>query len=668
MPVLHPRPASPARRFPVARLAARLALGGVVLAGLSSARAAAQETARATAREAGQESAPAPGAAPPGAASPAEAADEPGLPYETTLRPTGNAALDDALGGISALRRLQRSAPTTAEGLVARALGEREQLRRALRSEGFYEGTAVVLLDGAPPETPNLAARLAARPAGGPPVPVTIGAESGPRFTIGALRVAPSTPGTDITDAGDVSGLAPGDPARAQSVIDAGERLLTGMREAGHPFASVVRRDAVVDRDTDTMDVTYVLEPGPRARFALPNVQGATRVDPALLRAVAGQLDDRPYDPRQLDRVRRDILQLGVFGTVRARTAEELDGDGRLPTTFLVAERERRAVGITGAYETRNGPTVRTYWEHRNLFGAAERLRLEAEVGRTQQAGGDTGLSARVSANLRSPWILGRNLTLVQEIAALRERLLAYDRDAVTANVSVESKPDPRLTLSGGVLGEYGTVLERGEGKRNVRLAGLLGTALWDGADNLLDPTRGVRGNALLSPIYSFGGFEGPFVRLRLGGSAYWDVRGDKGTVLATRALVGSIVGAGGVFDVPPQYRFYAGGGGSVRGYDYQRVGPQRTDRTPTGGLAVVEGSLELRQRVYESWGMAAFVDAGSINTDEYPDFGNLAVGVGLGVRYATVIGPIRADVALPLTTIPGNSGYGLYVGIGQAF
>ncbi|MFC0410488.1 BamA/TamA family outer membrane protein [Roseomonas elaeocarpi] len=596
--------------------------------------------------------------------SPAEASDQASLPYETTLKETGNGELDGAIRTVSALRRLQTVAPTTAEGLVARATQERDLVTRALRAEGFYDGKPVVLVDGKAPDTPNLALDIAHHQG---PVPVTVGAEPGPRYTIGSLRVSPEVPEADISGAGDIQGIKVGDPARSEAVISAGDKLTEGMKDTGFPFAQVVRRRVVVDHDTHLMEVTYILQPGPRARFATPSVEGATRVDPKMLNAVAGQLDGRQYDPKQLDRVRRDLVNLGVFGTVRTKTGDALDNEGRLPTTFLVVERPRHAIGITGAYETRNGPTVTTYWEHRNLFGGAEKLRLEGTVGRTDQSSSGNSFNAKVDANLRSPWIAGRNLTLVADIAAIRERLLAYNRDAVTGSLALETKPEPRLTLSGGILTEVGRTTEFETPTRHYQLVGLLGTAVWEDTDNLLDPSKGVRGNLLVSPIYPINGGD-PFVRLRATGSGYYDVTGSKSTILAGRLSVGSIVGTSDYLAVPPQLRFYSGGGGSVRGYDFQRIGPRRANDTPRGGLSVVEASIEVRQKVYGNFGMAAFVDGGSVGSNSNPSFNSLAFGAGLGVRYATAIGPIRADVALPLKDISGNSGYGLYVGIGQAF
>ncbi len=592
-----------------------------------------------------------------------DAADGPVRSYEVTFTPTGNGELDSAMEGVSALRRLRESVPTSAEGLVARALQDLGQLRNALRSEGYYGGTPSITLAGEPPDAPNLAARLAAR--GPDPVPVVVGAQTGPQYRVSTATLRPYVPDTDIAEAGEVAGLGPGDPARAAAVNAAQETLLQRLREAGHPFASVPGRDITVDHDTKTMEIVYRVQPGPRARFAQPVVEGSENVDPVVLRRATGVLTDESYDPRELDRVRRDVLALGVFGTVRARTGERLDPDGRLPVTFLVAERPFRAVGITAGYETRYGPTVRAYWEHRNIFGGAERLRVEGEISRTAQPG-VSGTGARLSANLRQPWFAGLNATAVTDVALLRERLLAYDRDAVTAGFSLERKIDPRLTATIGIAGDIGRTTEV-DRSISYRLVSLPLGMRYDGTDSLLDPTRGYRASLVVAPTLSFAETTSTFVRVRGTGSAYFDLTGDKGSVLALRAGFGTLAGADAL-EVPPHLRFYAGGGGSVRGYDFQTIGPRRANNTPRGGLSLAEGSVELRQRISGPYGVAVFLDAGTVGETAGLDFGALRLGGGVGFRYATAIGPIRADVALPLSKLPGNSGYGLYVGIGQAF
>ncbi len=88
----------------------------------------------------------------------------------------------------------------------------------------------------------------------------------------------------------------------------------------------------------------------------------------------------------------------------------------------------------------------------------------------------------------------------------------------------------------------------------------------------------------------------------------------------------------------------------------------------PAGGDGLLEAGLELRQRFGLHWGGAAFVDAGSVSESAVPGSGELAIGVGLGVRYFTPVGPLRVDLATPLDPSSGDAPVQLYIGIGQAF
>ncbi|MGY4800493.1 autotransporter assembly complex protein TamA [Teichococcus aerofrigidensis] len=600
---------------------------------------------------------------PPAGAAPEENAEEPGLAYSVSLPETGDSALDDAISRASALEQLRERAPVDAFGLVSRALAEANNMRDALRSEGYYNGSSRVTVDGSPADTPGLADRLAARGASDQPVPVVITVEKGPQYTLAPVLLRTDPPGFPLGAMGE-TGLAEGQPARAQPILDAQGRINQALRDAGHPFAELGRR-VIADHDTRKLEVTFLVTPGPRALFARPGVTGEERTRSELLARMVQPLEGQVFSQERIEKTRQDLLSLGVFGTVRARAGDRLDEEGRLPMTFTVVERPLHAVGFGAAYETRYGPTVSAYWEHRNLFGGAERLRLEAEVNRLGTTGDTSDTGGKIGASLRTPWFLGRNQTLTFDIAALRERPDAYDRDAFTLGALLERTWSPRLSYGFGPQIEFSRVTQDGV-TTDYQLLGLLGQLRWTDVDNPLNPSRGTRASLLVNPIYSMGE-SNVFTRLRAQGSTYFDMLGDKGSILAVRGVVGSIVGAsyGGV---PPDKRFYSGGGGSVRGYTYQSIGPRTAINEPAGGLSLVEGSIELRQRVSGPWGLAAFVDAGSVTEDPTPDFDNVKVGAGLGLRYLTGIGPIRADIAVPLNKERGDSAFGVYIGIGQAF
>ena len=593
------------------------------------------------------------------------------LPYTVEIVPTGDGRLDAALNAVSQLVALRESAPTSAGGVIGRADADRERLQRAMQSEGYWAGTSRIEMAGGVVGQPGLAERLdAVRER---PLPIRVVVTQGEPYRIAQIALRADTPdGQRAVEeaAAKPFDLAVGDPARAEPVLAAERTLLDRLLAAGHPLATVVGREATVDHDRRTMDLAFRFVPGPVAVFAAPEIAGAVRVDPGFLRAQASRIEGQRYSPEALERERQTLMALGAFGSVRARAAERLDEAGRLPVTFTVAERARRALGVNLAYETNYGPSVRVFWEHRNMFGRAERLRLEAEVARLGTNGGLGQSTYRIGGTYRDPAVFGLNIgpdwSFLGSLFGLRERLEAYDRDAITFAALLERRFSERLSGNLGPVLDFGSIGPPGGSLTPYQILGFQFGGRYDGTDSLLDPARGWRANGALTPSWSFRD-SAAFAPLRVTASTYVDLLGDRRGILALRGTVGSLLGAEKT-NVPRHQRFYAGGGGSVRGYDYQSIGPRDQFNRPNGGASLIETSIEWRQRIWGDIGAAAFVDAGSVGSGTAPDTANLRVGAGGGLRYYTPIGPVRADIAFPLVKQQGNSAFGLYVGIGQAF
>jgi translocation and assembly module TamA len=138
--------------------------------------------------------------------------------------------------------------------------------------------------------------------------------------------------------------------------------------------------------------------------------------------------------------------------------------------------------------------------------------------------------------------------------------------------------------------------------------------------------------------------------------------------VLAGRLSVASVFG-GSIDDLPADRLLYAGGGGSVRGYEFRSISPRDEDDDLTGGRSLVESSIELRYRFLENYGLVPFFDAGTVTEDVYPTFNEtVRYAAGLGFRYYSPIGPIRADIAVPLNPRGSDDPVAFYISIGQAF
>jgi translocation and assembly module TamA len=616
--------------------------------------------------------------------SAARAADT--LPYTLAITQTGDAAIDQAIADASLLAGLRDQAPVGPFALVTRAESDAARIETILRSFGHYDGVTTIRIADLPPDDPGLLALLEGLPAGSR-VSVQVHVDPGPLYRLRTVRLEGPVPEA----AAAAFDLRPGEPARARAVLAAGEAVLQALREHGYALARVPPPDALVNHDTRTMDVLYLVEPGPQVTLGPISVIGLERLREDYVLRRLGLEPGEPFSPARLETARRDLLVHGVFAWARLTPGTEPDPEGRLPLTLELAERPPRVVRLAGAYASDEGATLSASWTHRNLFGRAEQLSLKGEVGRLVQNRPEA-LNYLARGTLRRPDLWVRDLDLRLDLAALSESLDAYDRDAVTAALALDRRFSPRLTGSAGLAFEDARVTQDGL-TQDYRLLSLPVTLGYDSTDDPLDPRQGVRLTATTTPAQVLEGDSTGFVVARWAGSLYWALpRGplspqpgpgvptlknpaaDAGTtpgarrpVLAGRLVLGSIFGAA-ADQVPPDWRFYAGGGGSVRGYPFQSIGPRTAFDQPAGGDGLLEASLELRQPLGERWGMVAFADAGAVSEDGIPGTGALSFGLGLGVRYQTPVGPVRVDVASPLNPASGDSPVQLYIGIGQAF
>jgi len=601
----------------------------------------------------------------PAASALAQVAYEVSLPEEVEPPELGT-----ALEASSNLAALTDEPPPSVAGLVRRAEGDLERLRAAMRSYGFYEGEATITLNGVPLDDPELLDRLQ-RAAEGLSVQVDISVEPGPQYTIESIDLDQQTPG-DIAPVEidrDALPIEVGGPARADRILSAETRMVRQMRRQGRPFAEVPSRRAVVDYATQTMSLTFTLEPGPEATLGPVTLEGLERMEEDFVRRRIPYEPGAPYRPQTLDELRSQLLDLGVFSIVEIEPADRLNAEGQLPVTVQVEERPRRFVGFGFDFSTNEGFGGQVYWGHRNLFGQAETLTIRGEIARVaENAVGDVDRNFSISFN--KPDIFATlDQDLFASVAYVDERPDAFEREAFTGTVGISRVITDTIEVSGAFAIADQTVTDAGVTEDFFLLSFPL-SFRFDNTDNTLNPTEGAQVVVLVEPFPEFVGSSVGFFRTHATGSTYYDFGTDGDTVLAGRLSVGSITGAD-TLEIPADRRFYAGGGGSVRGYEFQSIGPEDQFGDPQGGRSLVEVGIEVRQRVLENWGVVGFVDGGNVYESTFPDFEEtLRFGAGVGVRYYTSIGPIRLDLGVPINPADRDDQppVSVYISIGQSF
>lgn len=588
--------------------------------------------------------------------------------YDITIELTDNSTLKQALKDASQLQTLKEKAPVGSFALILRAKGDVDRFETVLRSFGYHDGRVAIDIDGHPLDDPALAQTLSALPEGkSAEVKVTV--QPGPQYHLGRVTIDGEVP----PDASAKLGLAEGQPAVASNVLAAGARLLTAMREDGYALATVNPPDATQNPERHTIDVTFKAAEGRRAVIGAINFTGLSAVNEDFvrrrLRIQPGQL----YQPSKIDAARQDLASLGVFSSVSVSAGTSIAPDGSIPLTYSFQERPAHAAGLTGAYSTDLGLSLTTTWSARNLFGNAEQLNLSA-AGTGLGGSAVKGLGYDISAQFLKPDFLRRDQTLELDAAALKQDLQAYKQQAATGGAALRRKLSPLWTISIGTTAEQETIEQEGV-THDYTLLAVPVTAKYDStglANPLTDPTHGSRVSVTVTPTLSLSRKTSTFAILQAAGSTYFDIGHywfgtDGRSILALRALVGSVQGAG-QFELPPDQRFYGGGSATVRGFKYQSIGPLFPDNNPIGGTAIDAGTIEFRQRLFRDFGVATFADAGQVSADNAPFSGALRVGIGVGFRYYTPIGPVRLDVAVPLNRPRGGDRFEIYLGLGQAF
>jgi translocation and assembly module TamA len=602
--------------------------------------------------------------------------------YDVSLEGVPDKGLEQSLRDASTLYRLRQEPPPDGTGVLRRAEADLPRLIDALWGAGYYEGNVTITVAGVPVDGDSQDAAVVRRAEalrGRAVVPVRIVVQPGPLFTISDV-VARSAATREVFPPevlpARVMRLKAGDPAGSASVVAAEARIVDHFRSRGHPFAKIVRTDPVVDHRSKTMHVTFSVDPGPVAGLGPVTVRGTQDVDPAVVRSFIYTEPGDPYSPKALADIRKSVSRIEALASVRVREAEALDAYGNLPLTVDVTERPPRLFGFGVQYSTIDGPGARVYWAHRNLFGGAERLRLDATVSATDPAksGAPThkefdwsDIGGRFSASFLKPALWGSRNDLLIDGYVYREVTEGYTARAVGGTAAIRHRFTDRFSIQGGIEAERGQASDV-LGRIDYTLIGLPVGLTYDSTDSLLDPTEGFRVTASLAPYPSFFGSDPGIFVARGQASTYYALDEERAYVLAGRIGVGSITGAA-LDEIPANRRFYAGGGGSVRGYAYQSLGPRGPFDEPIGGRSLLEGSLEARIKVTDVIGIVPFVDAGTAFESSFPDFDEtIHVSAGIGLRYYTGIGPIRVDVAFPLNRERGDSTAALYISLGQAF
>ncbi len=543
---------------------------------------------------------------------------------------------------------------TESNEVVSAAQADYARLLAVLYGQGYFGPTVSIKLDGR--EAYDIS------PVAAPPTvkAARIKIETGPIFEFGTARIEPIAPLTKIPD-----GFKTGEVATLGTLRAASGAAVSGWRDQGHAKASIGAQKITADHRSSTLNAALQVATGPKVKFGKLTVNGNREVRTERIVEIAGLPEGKVFSPEDLKKTATRLRRTGTFGSVALAEAETIGPDQSLDITAEIAEQKRRRFGFGGEVATSDGISLRTYWVNRNLWGGAERLRFDAEI--TGIGGTQNNEEYLLSVRYDRPATWGPDTDLF-----VVGRLEQEDKDDLfsrraTVGVGFKHFPSDKRTY------EYGIALTAGEdrdalGDKKYLLFILPAKLTRDYRDIPLDPTTG---HFLIASAIPFLAIDGADNGLRtfLDYRIYRSVGEVRPVTFAFRAQLGSVAGPS-LADSPSDFLFYSGGSGTVRGHPYESLGVDLGGGSQIGGRSFLGFSAEARVKVTDTIGVVGFFDYGFVGSDPLPSesTGDYQTGAGLGVRYATGIGPIRVDVAVPVSGPDTGSNFEIYVGIGQAF
>jgi translocation and assembly module TamA len=576
--------------------------------------------------------------------------------YSVRIEGLGALAGEDFLERFRSLSTLHanRDDPANAAQIERRAREDADLLVELLRAEGYYDANVLTRVEAG--ETAAAAE-------------VALEAQPGPLYRFAEVRLpGVEAAGGDQSALRQAFGIEANQPVDAEAVTAGEAALRQELGRRGYAFADVGALDIEVDHATRTAILVLPVRPEGARRFGRVILEGQRLLSARHIETIARFDEGDPYRAAELDDLRRALVATGIVSSVNVRPVAR-PGTDLVDLAVALEPSPMRTIAGELGFGTGEGVRVEASWQHRNLLPPEGAVTFRGVLGTREQL---------LAATLRRSNFRERDQVLTAIVSAGHIERDAYEANTAQFGLGLERLTNliwqKRWTWSVGAQllasDETDVDVETGTTRRRTFFIGALpATLAYDGSNDLLDPTEGFRLSGRLSPEASLQeGFFG-YARAQVDASFYRPVASN--IVLAGRARFGTILGEERD-RIAPSRRFYAGGGGSVRGYGFERLGPRDpVFDDPIGGLSLAEFSVEARIRTRYfggALGVVPFIDAGNIYTSPLPDISNLRFGAGLGVRYHTNFGPIRVDVGTPLNPRSGDSRVAVYVSLGQAF
>ncbi len=462
--------------------------------------------------------------------------------------------------------------------------------------------------------------------------------------------------------------LYPGSIFRIVDYEKSKTKILEYLANNGYPRAKLTGKVTVYEKN-NRATILFTIDPGQFTRFGEIHLEGNKIIDSKIIFREITFTKDEPFSLAKVFQSQGNIFKLNFFRSVLVNPINLAKGEGPIDVRITLQERKPRTIETGLGYGTEDNLRFRLSGIYRNFLGRAREIRFALKL---------SSLIEEQNLSFKQPYFPDSTSALRLKLTRKKDKFVSFN----TLNISNETRLEKKFTpIFSSYLAhrldssKIYSISEATEKKLDFQqekiyfLSYLQIGLLFNTSDSELNPTIGNKFSLFFEPSFKTIGSEISYIKGSIEYKNYSPLL--KGVLLASRLTIGTIQPFGiNERTIPLFKRFFSGGTYSVRGYSYQELGPKDESGKPVGGNSLIEGNIELRIPIKGRIWNVIFLDFGkvSLESGRY-SINNWRYSVGTGIRYDTIVGPLRLDYGYLLN--PDDfikKRYRIHLNIGQAF
>ena len=472
--------------------------------------------------------------------------------------------------------------------------------------------------------------------------------------------------------------------ASALNVTEIAQWLTRALHKRGYPFAKVSSQNVFIHRNEPFVDVILDVNLGKKLSFGETKIEGLDKVSEKFVsNRIYWQTGDL-FDIRNIERTKHSLSSTQLFSSIDVKINDSEVNDKLAPVKIILQEDKPRSLELSLFYSTTKNYNFQKVtqsqkklrsvygaltWTHYNFAGNGEKMKIRAS-GAPFSVINNAGNSRdyELLAEYTKPDTFFPRDSFITSICHDRQNKNAYYKLGKSIGFMWDSPffiPDLKVQFGGTF--EENSVNGPNEIFDNYKAITSPIIVIYDKRNSILNPTKGYKFSLKFDPQFLLNRKIIYFAKLY--GTYVHSLKNDKTAVFACWMNLSKLF-VGNENTLPLDKRLYAGGMSSVRGYGTQMAGPMHKTKDnedtefPYGGASCLEFGLELRKKIYKNISAVTFFESASVGKKS-----KWYSGYGIGIRYNTLIGPVRMDLAFPLKRRKKiDSKMQFYLSFGQAF